>query len=177
MKIHSARSITFNLAALVFACHSFAQAPITSPAWASDWSAFVAELGTQIAKDSYYAGNVNATFHGKTVTWTGKVSEIKRPVAEESGSISIEMKPETLTLKTGVATFSEVTLEPLESEWKSWESVSVGDTVTFATALDKASGFAPECVVTIFQGMGANAGKVFTALNHKGGTRVLPAQP
>jgi len=114
--------------------------PQNVKAWSTDWSAFVTELGALFAKSkgATFPADVNAAFNGRQVTWTGKVFEIHVPAKEsDSGMISMIMKYEELELPAGKTPFLNLTVTPAKDEWKSWASVSAGQTVLFTTTLDK----------------------------------------
>jgi hypothetical protein len=141
-----------------------------SISWSNDWSIFVNELSEKVAKDNNYVYNVDEAFNGKTVEWTGKVGEIKRPnAAEDLASITLSMKPERLTFMLGAVTLERLTLKPTTGEWETWKSISVNDTVIFRTTLDKGT-IPPECVLTKLDMAGANEGKVIAWINTKGGS-------
>ena len=138
--------------------------------WTNNWSAFVKELSGQVAKDNYFVGNVNSAFSGKRVEWNGTVTEIKRPEkSDESGLIRLSMKTETLVMKSGSPILDRLVMTPDGDEWATWETVSVGSVVVFATTLDEGE-FVPKCVLSKMDGMGANAGTVRAWINTKGGS-------
>jgi hypothetical protein len=138
--------------------------------WATDWPTFVKRLSAEAAKDNYFVGNVNAAFSGKKVKWAGKVTEIEGPKKDgDSGMIRLSMKPEKLELKSGAPTLDSLVLTPDGDEWKTWRSVSVGETVLFTTTLDEGS-LVPKCVLMKMDGMGPNAGKTIVWINTKGGS-------
>ena len=152
------------------------------PAWAANWSAFVTELSNQVAK-AYVPGfavtwvsNVNNTFDGKVVTWSGKF--IKRSEKGDSRYVRVAMEPEKVDLgKGGTALGSgrgtiHLVLKPVASEWQTWEAVSAGDTVTFTTTLDKESGgviMEPKCVLETASFNRAGTWELEAWVNTKGG--------
>ena len=60
----------------------FAEDSKTSPAWTNDWTAFIKTLSKEVGKNSNFEYNVNDAFLGKTVVWTGTVTDIKHPTAD-----------------------------------------------------------------------------------------------
>jgi hypothetical protein len=147
-------------------------------AWATNWSAFVAELSTHVAQHYNFVSNVNNTFDGKVVTWTGKFIETK---LLEKGNlrlrlVRIAMKPENLmlasgstALTSGSTTLDSLALKPDASEWRTWEAVSVGDTVNFTTTLEK-SGIPNKCVLNTMEYNNAGTWELRAWVNTKGGT-------
>lgn len=108
--------------------------------WTKNWSAFVKQIALVSPKPGEsFARSANIVFHGSRVTWTGKVTQIDQPQeAGKSGRIGFSMNTETLALQdSGKVGFLDLQLRPEGDEWKTWGSVSVGDTVSFATTLDK----------------------------------------
>jgi hypothetical protein len=130
----------------------------------------VKELSKEVVKDDSYASNVDRAFDGKTVEWTGKVKQIRRPEKDEkSPGIEFSMKPETLVLnKSKTVTLEKLNVQPADDEWETWKSVTVGDTVVFRTTLNSSSAAFP--VLMVMQGMGVNAGTTAAWINTKGGS-------
>ncbi len=136
--------------------------------WTSSWSAFVKQVALVVPGDSY-AGSANAIFHGKKVSWTGKVSKID-PQKEtgKSGSIEIIMTGEKLALEgSKTVQFANLRLSPEGGEWKTWSSVSVDDTVLFTTTLDKDKTYVLHFLTLLNQSGGPME---VISINTKGGT-------
>ena len=153
-----------------------AQVAKSPEAWLTDWSAFAKKLSAQVQKDNYFVDNVNAAFSGKKVTWTGAVTKIEPPAKDgDSGLVSVSMTPEKLGMKSGAPILDHLNLQPGGEEWKAWKSVSVGDTVSFATTLDEGT-FAPKCVLSKLDGMGSHTGEVIVWINTRGAAvlKVVP---
>jgi hypothetical protein len=152
-----------------FVAIGLAQGGGNAEAWATDWSAFVKRLSAEATKQDYFVDNVNAAFSGKKVTWTGSVTKIEPPKNEsDSALIFLSMKSVKLELKSGPQTLDRLTLVPKGDDWKTWKSVTVGDTVLFTTTLDHSDAF--PCVLAKMNGFGSHAGETIVWINTKGGS-------
>ena len=112
--------------------------------WATDWSAFVEQLGVERTRNSH--AELAKVFVGKTVTWEGQVRKIGRNLAETAVEIWIAMPEVLLVTKNNYGepfcmTFDSLKLIPDPSEWedspewRGWKDVSKGQTVRFSTTL------------------------------------------
>lgn len=163
------RTIVMMCAMFGLICAATAENAVPASGWTNDWSAFVKELSSEVARDNYFVGNVNRAFSGKKVEWTGTVTEIKRPSkATESALIRLSMKTENLLMKSGSPVLDSLVVTPDADEWKTWDGVAAGSMVMFATTLDEGE-LLPRCVLCKMDGMGVNEGKVVAWINTRGG--------
>ena len=157
----------------------FAEDSKTSPAWSNDWTAFIKTLSKEVGKNSNFEYNVNDAFLGKTVVWTGTVTDIKHPTADNRTHwVDLAMKPERLAWRGKEFTLDSLHLIPREDEDDTWKNVSAGDKVTFRTTLSTMAGAMHPyfCVLTIMEGAGPSAGKTLVAINIKDGS-CLKSEP
>jgi hypothetical protein len=140
----------------------------TKAAWATNWTAFVAEFQPYFDKGEVTISNkldLAKQFHAHVVTWQGKVSSIT------NGNVHLDMPAAPLKVK--IASWSgpqnetryldSLTITPEGSHSNAWGGVRAGEEVTFRTIL-----VGPALGPTLF-GMGPNAGKVIVLWNTKDG--------
>lgn len=151
-----------------------ATAPGHPLSWTNDWSMFVTELTKQIAKNSFYAYNVNSTFNGKEVVWTGIVAELNTQTSDSKEPyVRLAMKPEQISSAPGTPSIESLTVKPRADEWSTWKNVSIGDTVVFRTVLDDDASFpitTMRGVFVLLLGTAENNFEAIAWVNTKGGT-------